>query len=103
MKENIENHITIQYLVNYIGYSPTRFFTLFKNQTGLTPLNYLNKLKRQRACRLLKETDMKINQICFKIGIEDSLYFSRLFSKTMGMPPREYRNKKKKKQTHLVL
>jgi YesN/AraC family two-component response regulator len=34
---------------------------------------------------------MHINQICYKVGIEDSLYFSRLFSKVMGMPPSEYR------------
>ena len=91
MKENIENRITIQDVIKYIGYSASRFATLFKKQTGFSPLNYFNQLKIQRSCRLLRETDMKINQICFKIGIEDSLYFSRLFSKTMGMSPREYR------------
>ena len=91
MKENIENRISIQDVINYIGYSSTRFLTLFKKQTGKTPLNYFNQLKIQRSCKLLRETDMKINQICFKIGIEDSLYVSRLFSKTMGMSPRDYR------------
>lgn len=91
MKENIENRISIKDVVKYIGYSSTRFLTLFKKQTGCTPLNYFNQLKIERSCKLLKETDMKINQICYKIGIEDSLYFSRLFSKTMGMSPREYR------------
>ena len=34
---------------------------------------------------------MKINQICHKVGIEDCYYFSRLFSKTMGMSPKEFR------------
>ena len=38
---------------------------------------------------------MKINQVCYKIGIEDTYYFSRLFSKVMGMPPREYKKMKK--------
>lgn len=91
MEENIENHISIQDVTNYVGYSSTHFLTLFKKQTGKTPLNYFNHLKIEYACRLLRETDMKINQICFKIGIEDSLYFSRLFSKTMGISPRDYR------------
>jgi YesN/AraC family two-component response regulator len=36
---------------------------------------------------------MKINQICHKLGIEDSYYFSRLCSKSMGMSPKEYRGK----------
>lgn len=43
------------------------------------------------ACELLQKTDMKVNQICHKIGIADSYYFSRLFSKTMGVSPRAYR------------
>lgn len=93
MKENIENHITIQDVTRYVGYSSTRLLTLFKQRTGKTPLNYFNHLKIEHSCRLLRETDMKINQICFKIGIEDSLYFSRLFSKIMGMSPREYRER----------
>ncbi len=93
MKENIENRITLQDVITYIGYSASRFSTLFKKKTGSTPLNYFNQLKIQRSCYLLKNTDMRINQICYKIGIEDSLYFSRLFSKTMGMSPREFREK----------
>ena len=93
MRENIENRISIQDVIKYIGYSASRFATLFKQQTGKTPLNYFNQLKIQRSCSLLKNTDMKINQICYKIGIDDSLYFSRLFSKTMGMSPRDYREK----------
>lgn len=91
MRENIENRISIQDVIKYIGYSASRFATLFKQQTGKTPLNYFNQLKIQRSCSLLKNTDMKINQICYKIGIDDSLYFSRLFSKMMGMSPRDYR------------
>ena len=93
MKENIENRITLQDVITYIGYSASRFSTLFKKKTGSTPLNYFNQLKIQRSCYLLKNTDMRINQICYKIGIEDSLYFSRLFSKTMSMSPREFREK----------
>jgi len=38
---------------------------------------------------------MKINQICYKIGIEDCFYFSRLFSKVMGMSPSCYKQMKK--------
>lgn len=91
MKENIEKHLSLQTLAGYIGYSPSHFSSFFKKQTGHAPLAYLNLLKIQRACQMLDETDMKINQICHKIGIDDPYYFSRLFSKIMGMSPRSYR------------
>lgn len=77
--------------VTDIGYSQSHFSSLFKKKTGESPIAYFNRQKIEYACKLLKETDLKINQICFKIGIEDSFYFSRLFSKTMGMSPTKYR------------
>ena len=63
----------------------------FKKHTGMSPLAYFNRLKIERACQLLKDTDLKVNQICLKLGIDDQYYFSRLFSKTMGISPTAYR------------
>ena len=95
MKENLEKKLTLTDLATHIGYSPSHFSVLFSKRTGYAPLTYLNQLKIQQACHLLDFTDMKVNQICFKIGIEDTYYFSRLFSKVMGMSPREYKKQKK--------
>ena len=95
MKENVERHITLQDMADHVEYSPSHFSMLFKKQTGHSPLAYLNLLKIQQACILLDTTDMKANQICYKIGIDDPYYFSRLFSKLMGMSPNEYRKTKK--------
>lgn len=93
MKENVERHLTLQDVLDYVGYSSTRFSALFKKKTGSSPLAYFNRLKIEYACQMLKTTDMHINQICYKVGIEDSLYFSRMFSKAMGMSPSEYRER----------
>lgn len=93
MKENVERHLTLQDVLDYVGYSSTRFSALFKKETGSSPLAYFNRLKIEYACQMLKTTDMHINRICYKVGIEDSLYFSRMFSKAMGMSPSEYRER----------
>ena len=91
MSENIENRITMDEVLRYVGYSQSHFSTVFKKKTGMSPLSYFNRLKVEHACKLLKTTDLKVNQICYKVGIEDSLYFSRLFSKVMGMSPTKYK------------
>ena len=95
MRENIENRITMAEVLRYVGYSQSHFSTVFKKKTGMSPLSYFNRLKVEHACKLLKTTDLKVNMICYKVGIEDSLYFSRLFSKVMGMSPTDYRLKER--------
>jgi AraC-like DNA-binding protein len=91
MNENIEKPLTLAEISDYIGYSTSQFSLIFRNSTGRSPLNYFNMLKIQRACQLLENTDMKINQLCSKVGIDDSYYFSRLFTKIVGVSPKKYR------------
>lgn len=91
MNENIEKRLALGQLAGFIGYSVSQFSLIFKNSTGHAPLNYFNMMKIKQACKLIETTDMKINQICGKVGIDDSYYFSRLFTKIVGIPPRQYR------------
>lgn len=93
--ENIERHLTLAEIANYSGFSPSRLSAVFKERTGHSPLNYFNLLKVREACRLLETTDMKLNQISYKLGMSDPFYFSRMFSKIMGMSPKAYRTREK--------
>lgn len=95
MKENIEKKITLSQMAEHVGYSVSHFSALFNQRTSYSPTVYFNQLKIQKACQLLDLSDMKINQICYKIGIEDSYYFSRLFHKVMGMSPSDYKKMEK--------
>lgn len=92
MKENIEKKFNIKAVAEYTGYSTSHFAFLFKQKTGHAPKEYHNLLKIQHSCTLLDTTDLKINQICHKIGISDPFYFSRLFKQVMGISPKEYKN-----------
>jgi AraC family transcriptional regulator, arabinose operon regulatory protein len=95
MRENVRKRITLKEIADYVGFSSSHFSVLFQRKTGYSPLNYLIHLKIQEACHLLDFSDMKINQISMLIGFDDPFYFSRIFTKTMGNSPSEYRKKKK--------
>lgn len=95
MEENIEKKLSVKELASYVGYSVSHLSALFHARTGLAPIACFNRLKIRRASLLLDTTDMRINQICHKIGICDCFYFSRWFRKEMGMSPMEYRKLKK--------
>ncbi len=93
--ENIERHLTLKEIADFSGLSPSRLSTVFKERTGHSPLNYFNFMKMRKACNFLDNTDLKLNQISLKLGIDDPYYFSRLFSHIMGVSPKAYRNRNK--------
>lgn len=65
-------------------------------QIPITLVGSATVFSQKRARYLpLDETDMKINQISSKLGLSDPYYFSRMFTKVMGLSPKEYRNQKK--------
>lgn len=92
MNENLENRLTLKDISSQFGYSESYFYRLFFKETQYSPMHYFLRLKIERACQLLLNTNMKINQVSFKLGFEDPYYFSRIFKKTMGTSPKRYRD-----------
>lgn len=95
MNENISKKLSVDDIAKYTGYSAAHFSTMFKARTQMSPIGYLNNMKIDLACRLLENTNLKINNICHKVGIHDQYYFSRLFAKTKGISPQQYRASKR--------
>ena len=92
MKSNIEKTLSVEELAQLYNYSCSHYSTLFRNKTGLAPIEYFIKLKIHFACQLLNQSSLKINEIAGKVGYTDSLYFSRLFKKVTGKSPKFYRS-----------
>lgn len=79
-------------LAGHFAITPSHFSVIFKQHTGYTPVEYVTRLRMDRAQQLLRTTRMKIKDIAEMVGYDDSFYFSRLFSKETGMSPSAYRN-----------
>lgn len=95
MEDNLGKQLPLAEISRYAGYSPSRLSAMFRQRTGHSPCSYLSLLRVRHACRLLDTTPLRLNQISSRVGIADPLYFSRLFSKIMGMPPRSWRSRPK--------
>lgn len=95
MQENIQQNLTLEQLAGYFKYSPSHFSMLFQRETGSSPISYFLKMKVQKACQYIELTDLKLQEIATTLGFEEASYFSRLFTKIMGMSPSVYRKMEK--------
>lgn len=91
MNNNYRLPLTVQEIAANNHISVGRMMALFSELVGMPPLAYLNRLRISVACEMLKKTSAPIGDIAGAVGVEDRLYFSRLFKKHKGMSPREYR------------
>lgn len=85
--------VKIAQIAEKLHVSNAYFTKVFKKQTGVTPVKYLNLKRIEYACHLLLSTELSCEAICEKAGIYDNAHFHRLFKRTLGMTPNQYRNK----------
>ena len=71
--------------------SPSYLSALFKQEVGKTLTEYVNSKRIERAMQLLETTRLQVQTIAQNCGILDVHYFSKIFKKTTGMTPKEYR------------
>ena len=92
-------HPTEQYTISKMSrmaeLSESRFRTLFKQQVGKNPLEYLNEIRVMTAARKLLVSGDNISDIAYEVGYEDANYFSRIFKKYFCITPKQYRDNAK--------
>jgi len=89
--EHIADKIDVEDLANMASITKTYFIRLFKQEFGLSPVQYINLKKVERAQLLLYTTDCSVKEVAYKLGFSDHSYFIRLFHKVAGITPQEYR------------
>lgn len=89
MQDNLENSINVSEVAQAVALSSAYFCTLFTEETGRNPRDFLIDLRIARAKEYLLHSRMSISDVCAAIGYTPS-YFSRLFKQQTGFPPRVY-------------
>jgi AraC family transcriptional regulator of arabinose operon len=91
MREHLAHSFTVQELAAQAGLSVSHYAALFREQVGRPPIVFFNFLKVQHACQQLTDSSLRIKEIAHQLGFGDVYYFSRVFTKVMGVSPRQFR------------
>jgi AraC-like DNA-binding protein/ligand-binding sensor protein len=89
--ENYTRKISLQEIAEASGLSAPYFSTIFKDEMGENLSSYLNRLRVEKASRMLLETDLSLSEIAGSCGFEDQSWFSKIFKSFTGMSPGKYR------------
>jgi AraC-like DNA-binding protein len=82
---------TLEALASVAGLSRTSLAERFRTTMGNTPLNYLRTLRMQQAMGALSASERSLEQIAQEVGYQDAFSFSKVFKKTVGVAPRDFR------------
>ncbi|MGG3282989.1 helix-turn-helix domain-containing protein [Paenibacillus solani] len=92
MTSQYAHPVSIEQMCTGLGYNRAYLSRIFKQETGMTPITYLLKLRVDQSKRLLRERpDLSIEQVSASVGLTDPLYFSRQFKRLVGRSPSQYR------------
>jgi len=94
IKQNLTNKdITVDLLAEKACMSASHFHKKFKNTLGVSPIDYINSEKIKFSKKLIKETkDLRMSEIAFKSGFNNTSYFNRQFKKMELMTPQQFKN-----------
>lgn len=96
MESNYDRQIDLSALSGKVYLNRSYLVRAFKHETGITPMQYLNKLRLDAAVSYLANSSMGIQQIAEATGFNSIHYFSRLFKRKYGISPQQWRLSQRK-------
>jgi len=93
VKNNLDQPLTRDEVARACNMSYGYFSKVFHQRTGNTFTELMSKFRIERACALLEETGLNMNQIALECGFSDQSYFSKVFRRQTGTSPKEYRKR----------
>lgn len=98
IEKNYRNpDFSVQSVANHIKIDRTYLYRLFKEETGMSVIDYINHCRISKAGVLLMDGNIPIKDVAYSVGFTDQMYFSRVFKKIKGQTPSEYRKENKGK------
>lgn len=91
IRKNIDKQISIEELLDICCLSKDHFIRLFKMDMHVTPIQYIIQKKIERAQLMLLTSNQSIKDIAYDLSFENVNYFNRLFKRTTGLTPSNYR------------
>ena len=91
INDNFNKDINLAMVSNHVSISYSYFSLIFKDRTGVSFTDYLKSVRIDKAKQLLKNTDKKVYEIAGLVGYENPKQFMKVFRKTTGISPSEYR------------
>jgi len=88
---NLRAPFVLEKLAMECGASASRLSHLFKEQTGSSPQQFLERHRMQHACQLLRLTSLGIAEVAAEVGYEDAFYFTNRFRRYAGKSPSQFR------------
>lgn len=90
---NYSQKINLLDIASAASISKNEALRCFREEIAVSPIDYLNKFRLDKACKRLLTTDNSISEVSLSVGFESSSYFNRLFKKAYGMNPTAFRKK----------
>ena len=91
LAEDLRQPFSLPTLAGRCGLSVSRLAHLFKAQTGLSPQNFSERRRMERASQLLRFTNLSVGEIATEVGFESAFYFTRRFRRQTGLSPSQFR------------
>jgi AraC family transcriptional regulator len=92
VREHLAESISTETLAELAELSPFHFSRVFKQATGITPLQFVTRERMLQAQQLIRETSRSLIEIALEVGYTSPSHFAQVFRRTVGMAPTQFRN-----------